>query len=223
MPESPSGDGAEVAVELTPLLDGPLPLTLELRVGDVLIDQRPFVLAVTPKLAFQSISLPGATVAALGESVRLQGVVVNNGRHAAKAVKVQWLDQAAALGELAPGQASPFELTSQVRAGYQEGVLSATADGQTRTQRRRAVLSPQGDDLEQTVRGVHIRYTAADPQVRWTARLPEPETSVNGALAALRRRPTLPALDRTAGRSGTIAGCRDSAWRVPDASGRQAG
>ena len=180
VPETQSGGAAEVAVELVPLSDGPLPLTLELRVGPTLIDQRPFTLAVKPKLEFRDIAPTGATVAAIGDPVRLQGVVVNNGRQVANAVKVQWLDQAATLGQLAPGQTVSFELTSQARAGYHEGELSATADGQTRTQRRRAVVSPQNGDLEQIVGQTHIRYTTASDALRWTVRLPDSEAPVNG-------------------------------------------
>ncbi|MHB8952678.1 MAG: LamG-like jellyroll fold domain-containing protein [Pirellulaceae bacterium] len=181
VPESSAGSGAEVALDLIPLIDGPLTMTLELRAGNVLIDQRPLVLAVKPKLALQDISLPGATLAAVGDPMRLQGLVINNGRQVANAVQVRWLDQQVALGQLAPGQTSSFDLTSQARAGYQEGILAVTADEHTRTQWRRAVVSAEPDALERTVGGVHFRYTAVDQQVRWTAHLAETEAPLSGA------------------------------------------
>jgi len=185
LPAVPPGGSGEAASRLVPLTCGEITTRLELRAGDTLIDSRPYVLRVHPKLAFEGVSPAGATVAQAGERVTVNGAVRNAGCRPARAVTVAWLGESASLGTLAPGQSKDFALTRQVAPGYAEGSLVASAQGGVRTALRRGVICQAREAFTTLVPGLSATWAARDGGLRLSARLGEPRTSLGATLRLL--------------------------------------
>lgn len=169
VPDPAHGGVATATVTVTPRTAGYVPLTLELHLHDALIDERPFVLDVTPKLTLLNVAPAGASIVAQGDRVTLTGVVANQGQQIARNAQLRWCDQSADLGTIEPGKNVPFELTQWADAGYHEGLVVATADDLVRTELRRAVLAPGEPAWVDVFGNGRVQYTIASPAIAWTA------------------------------------------------------
>lgn len=136
----PRGGGRVAEFKITPLANGMIPCSLELRLGKQIIDKRPFNIRVKPKLAFADIAPAGTTVTAPNGPVTLTGVVTNQGSKPARDVTVTWMGKKADLGSLAPGKSANIKLGCVARPGYSEGALVASASGSVKTTIRRAII-----------------------------------------------------------------------------------
>lgn len=185
LPDVAAGAATTAEFGVLPQTCGLIPLQLELRAAGSVVDRRPCLLRVGPRLSFSELSPAGTVVAAPGEAVTAKGALRNFGATAARGVKVTWLGNAVELGDLAPGQVKPFSLTSHAAPGYAEGVLSATAQDGAATALRCPVLSPAGGSFRLACTGLETRWDVEGGALRLTATLPGARTPVAAALSVL--------------------------------------
>jgi len=136
------GGGTHAFLIVTPLRPGNIPVSIELRVGDFLIDSRPYTIRVKPKLAISEVTPDAAVAANAGDTVSVRGRVTNQGLTKASRVSVSWMGRTEAIGDLAPGESGSFSIQTAARPGYSEGAVEAADAGGARTVLRRSVLCP---------------------------------------------------------------------------------
>jgi len=141
VPKVAKGAGSTATFSLTPLVDGPIPVIIELHANGFLIDKRPYTIRVEPKL----VLTPAGSDQTGGASVAWKGTLINAGTSTAKAVTVSWLGKSVVLGDMAPRQSAAVEITSTAKPGWSEGKVVAKDAALAKTVLRAPVIRPTAD------------------------------------------------------------------------------
>jgi hypothetical protein len=147
LPAAKSGGSSAAVFTVTPLCSGQIPVLVSLYAGGNLIDKRPYTIFVLPKLVLTDISPSGAVLAKAGDTVVIKGTVANSGEMPASKVRINWLGATVSIGGINPGLSVPFEIKAKARPGYDEGLITATAYGQTKSVLRRGVICRSAGEL----------------------------------------------------------------------------
>jgi hypothetical protein len=140
LPAAKRGEPATAPLEVVPRISGPIPMSIELLVDGMKIDERPFTLRVRPGLAFGGLNADGVVLARTGEQVEIRGTITNAGRRPAKAVGISWLRQTVPVGDLDPAASASFSIKAVAPPGLSTGELVAQDASGTRSVIRRPVI-----------------------------------------------------------------------------------
>ncbi len=144
VPRIAKGGSSVGTFRLTSLIDGPIPVIIELHAGGFLIDKRPYTIRVSPKLILTATKHSPVSQS-VGSAIVWEGNLTNGGASTARSVTVSWMGRKVSLGDVAPGKSVAVKLKSVAKPGYAEGQIVAKDSGLGKTVLRAPVVCATTD------------------------------------------------------------------------------
>ncbi|MHB1001335.1 MAG: LamG-like jellyroll fold domain-containing protein [Armatimonadota bacterium] len=223
LPKITKGESAVITMDVTPMRPGQIPVMLEMRSGEFLIDKRSCTVVVEPKLTINVKSLSGAIIAAPGQAIEVTGDIINAGSTPAAGVRVAWLGKSVFLGDIDPGRSKPFLLAAKVRAGYKSGDIVASGSQGEQTTIRRSVICKSKDQFTVKAGTLSTDWRVSGNKIKFSASSGSMKM-VTGSLEIISGKDTISLIPVASdGNSGTLAARISRAVIIVKVTGSKAG